>query len=77
MAADPSTPLERLAARLRRPQQAFSGLSALTQDELLRLDAAIDAACARQHAQTEQALRRIPLPLRRLVMGRGRADLRR
>lgn len=77
MAADSSTPLERLAARLRRPLQALSGLSTLTETELLRLEAAIDAACTRQRTQTDQALRRIPSPLRRLALGRGHVNPRR
>ena len=39
-----SATLERLATRLRRPQRALSGLSKLSEDELGRLEAAIDLA---------------------------------
>jgi hypothetical protein len=64
-----SATLERLAARLRRPLRALSGLSKLNEDELGRLEAAIDAACLRQRAQADQALRRLlPSPLRHLIL---------
>ena len=70
-----TTELDRLAERLRRPPRSLQAFARLTPEQLLDLHQAVDAACARQRADLDQALSDAAGPLRGLVLRllRGRA----
>lgn len=63
--------VDRILTTLRRPPEALSALAALSEQDVAVLEAAVDAACARQREAVQTAVARIvPRLLRRIVLGR-------
>ena len=67
------TAIEALAAKLRRPADAWPALARLPADDLERLSAAIDRAASRQTEGLTAAVERaIPRPLAKRLLARLR-----